>query len=481
MSDEVKSPNFGLQRRLLMTSTLAGLAAAALPGQDAWAAPATPGSGRKVGRNPIQARIVPSGIKAALVPFSTPPATDTLAPKALLNHLHFDPSGRLFVCDSRGKMWHIDQTTGAAALFLDMAAARGSRLVTTNPNARTGANNVGFRSFAFHPNFFQVGQPGHGKFYTSTVEKPRSALIPLPCGTFRVVVHTVVAEWTVDALGMPSLASRREVLRTAHWDTSHNLDTLLFDPSGQLMLTVGDGGNLPRSPDPYNLAQNTGVALGKVLRINPLASGTQRYTVPADNPFVGVPGFLPEIWCYGLRHPQHLCFDPADTRMGILVDVGQKRVEEVNILVKGANYGWANREGTWVTDRASQNILYGLPANDASYGYTYPVVQYDHDEGIAICGGYVYRGTAIPALQGHYIFGDIANGRVFHVPVASLVLGQQTQVSELTLTRNGLDVTLLSLVGAANNRVDLRFGQDQAGEMYVMTKQEGTIYKLAPA
>jgi hypothetical protein len=134
-----------------------------------------------------------------------------------------------------------------------------------------------------------------------------------------------------------------------------------------------------------------------------------------------------------------------------------------------------------VTDRADVGVLYGLPGDDARYGFTYPVAQYDHDEGRAIVGGYVYRASAVPALVGHYVFGDIVNGRVFHVPVASLVQGKQAAFKELRLVKGGREVSLLGLVGAANGRVDLRFGQDGGGEVYLMTKQEGRIYKLRAA
>ena len=158
-----------------------------------------------------------------------------------------------------------------------------------------------------------------------------------------------------------------------------------------LLLTVGDGGNHPAAPDPYNAAQNKGIALGKVLRIDPLASGGKPYSVPGDNPFVGRADTLPEIWAYGLRHPQNLSFDRVGRGTGLITDIGQARVEEVNILAKGVNYGWSLREGTFVTNRTDAKVLYGLPKDDAKYGVTYPVAQYDHDEGKAIVGGYVYR------------------------------------------------------------------------------------------
>jgi glucose/arabinose dehydrogenase len=300
----------------------------------------------------------------------------------------------------------------------------------------------------------------------------------------------VLIEWRANNAGRRGIpTSGREVLRAAAWDTAHNIDTPMFNPRarpgdadyGKLYIAAGDGGNRQSSPDPFNTAQDPGAALGKILRIDPLASGSRPYTVPADNPFVGRAGFLPEIWALGLRHPQNISFDRGGAGTLVIIDIGQGNIEEVNLGVRGANYGWSLREGTFVTDRAGSNPLYRLPADDARYGFTYPVAQYDHSEGRAIAGGYVYRGAAVPSLVGHYLFGDIVNGRIFHVPVADLVLGRQAAFRELRLFRGGAPVTLLGLVGATNNRVDLRFGQDEAGEVYVMTKQEGVVYRLRPA
>ena len=121
----------------------------------------------------------------------------------------------------------------------------------------------------------------------------------------------------------------------------------------------------------------------------------------------------------------------------LISDIGQGQIEEVDLGRKGANYGWPLREGTFVTDRFDDGTLYARPVPDMS-GFTDPVAQYDHDEGnatrtTAITGGFVYRGSAMPHLQGHYILGDLVSGRVFHVPVAELRLGEQAQLQELTL------------------------------------------------
>jgi glucose/arabinose dehydrogenase len=219
-------------------------------------------------------------------------------------------------------------------------------------------------------------------------------------------------------------------------------------------------------------------------------SNSSPFRRPPDNPWAGGSGAAPLVWARGLRHPQNLCFDPV-TGTGLLTDIGQMQIEEVNLLARGANYGWPLREGTFAFVRDEPEQLYGLPADDASRGLTYPVAQYSHQEGLArpnggnlgyssaICGGFVYRGTAVPALYGHYLCGELVNGRIFHVPLSSLVQGQLATLQELTLLRDGAPVTLSGLAAGPGGRADLRFGQGADGEIYILTKQDGKIRKMA--
>jgi glucose/arabinose dehydrogenase len=439
--------------------------------------------------NPIKAAIQQSQLAIQLVEFSTPPRTSQTRPYARLNFLYHagDGSGRLFTNDSRGKIWLIDRNTGGASLFLDLVQARGSRFLS-------GSNQMGLRSFAFHPDFARSGRPGYRKLYTVSTETAasRPSGMPVFSGPFTVMFHDVVAEWSVHATGTLRVdpSTRREILRIAQYKSDHNTDQLMFDPRaqvgtanyGKLFIGVGDGGNVPEHPDPYDQAQDPGRALGKILRIDPLRQPNgSRYGIPADNPFVGRSGYLPEIWALGLRHPLNISFDRGGTGKFLIADIGQAQVEEVNLGVAGANYGWPLREGTFATERLDETTLYALPADDAQNGFTYPVAQYDHSEGRAITGGFVYRGTAVPQLAGQYLLGDIVNGRIFHAPADGLNLGAQATLQELRLLRGGSPVTLKTLVGGSNGRVDLRFGQDEAGEMYVLTKQDGKIRKIAAA
>jgi len=461
------------------------------------------------GKNPAQAQVVVGAVgritkdaspTVELVQFSTPPRTSTARPFADLNYLlhRGDGTARVFACDSRGKLLSINTGTGSATLALDLKKTRGA-------NFPTPSQQMGLRSVAFHPDFARSGRLGYRKLYTAHTETAasRAASVPLfaMAPTTPVDHHNVITEWKVSVTNRDLVDpnSRREVLRIAQHRTDHSTDTILFNPTakagqadyGKLYIGTGDGGNTPDHPDMYNHAQDPNRALGKILRIDPLPqSGGRRYGVPPDNPrFVNRPDWLPEIWAIGFRHPQNLSFDRLT---GVLynTDIGQFWIEEVNIIVAGGNYGWPLREGTFVTDRNDETKLYELPADDGTYGYIYPVAQYDHGEGVddsgkliakgklAITGGFVYRGTAIPGLDGHYIFGDLVNGRIFHVPVSELHLGSQATIKELTLTRNKVPVTLQQLVGTTD-RVDMRFGMSENGSIYVMTKQDGKIRRFA--
>jgi len=163
----------------------------------------------------------------------------------------------------------------------------------------------------------------------------------------------------------------------------------------------------------------------------------------------------------------------------LIGDIGQANIEEVNLGIAGADYGWSAREGTFALDPDDVTRVLDLPPFDASFDVTYPVAQYDHDEGNAIVGGFVYRGDAVPELFGQYVFGDIVNGRIFFVDADALELGRQAPIEELTLLRDGEPISLLDLVDAP--RADLRFGQDLDGELYVTTKQDGMVRTFAPA
>ncbi len=206
----------------------------------------------------------------------------------------------------------------------------------------------------------------------------------------------------------------------------------------------------------------------------------RKYTVPPDNPFVGNSKYLGEIWAYGLRNPQRFCWDTGGDRKMVVIDIGQAQVEEVNVAEPGRNYGWSEREGSLVVDHRDPSRRSDLPIDDAKLGFTYPALQYRHDLGRAITGCCVYRGRLIPPLQGKYIFGDIASGRIFFTDAAGLVNGKQARFAEIKLKYLARQRTLLEILDN-DGRADLRFGTDAAGEIYVLTKRDGMIRKLSIA
>jgi hypothetical protein len=253
---------------------------------------------------------------------------------------------------------------------------------------------------------------------------------------------------------------------------------------------MGDGGNgepcCPRAVvDPLFLGQDLSSPLGTLLRIDPLQAGANAYGIPADNPFVsdGDPQTLAEIWAYGLRNPHRFSWDTGGVAGLLVSDIGQANVEEINRVEAGGNYGWSEREGTFLLMHDDEVEVFDLPPDDASNGFVYPVIQYDHDEGDrAISGGYVYRGTRALPLLGRYVFGDLVSGRLFSARADLLDGSGLVPFSELRLIDTG-DYTPRSLLemvgdGVAAPRADLRFGLDDEGEIYLLTKRDGRIRRL---
>jgi glucose/arabinose dehydrogenase len=427
--------------------------------------------------DPVPTPIVKSGIAAKLIDFVTVPPSDTvpaLARISMLNHAH-DGSGRLFVNDLRGKLYVIDQ--GQISVYLDLAGQRPD--FVDAPYLGTG-----FQSFAFHPDFATSG-----RFYTVHTETPGTVPPDLVSPTtVTAAVHSVVTEWTAsDPAANTFSGTNREVVRIEQPTFLHSLQEIGFNPNaapgdpdyGMLYMGQGDGGEL-FTTNPQGLDSPHGA----ILRIDPLGnnSGNGHYGIPADNPFAGdgKPSTLGEIWAYGFRNPHRFSWDTGGDHKMLIGDIGHNNVEEVNLGAVGNNYGWNAREGTFVFDPNLEDVVQTLPPNDATLGYTYPVAQYDHDEGDSIVGGFVYRGTATPVLYGKYLFGDIVRGRIFLVDADALVAGSQAPIDELTLLdENGAEVTLLGIV--SDSRADLRFGIDAAGEIYVMTKRDGVIRRLVSA
>lgn len=232
---------------------------------------------------------------------------------------------------------------------------------------------------------------------------------------------------------------------------NHNGGQVLFGPDGFLYLGLGDGGS---AGDPEGRGQDLSDLLGSILRIDVPISAP--YTVPPDNPFVGVAGASPEVWSYGLRNPWRFSFDRAtgDLYIG---DVGQGQFEEVDISLaadgagKGVNYGWNRMEGAHCFSSGCDPSGLALPA-----------LEYDHREGCSITGGYVYRGSTVPALQGLYFFSDWCGGWVRSFRYSG---GSATELTEWPSLRTG--------------GIIVSFGEDAAGELYVI-ESGGRVSKIVP-
>jgi glucose/arabinose dehydrogenase len=416
------------------------------------------------------------------------PASSDSPPRARINFLFHagDGSHRLFVNDMTGKIYVIRDGHLLPEPFLDMAIARKGSFTSTD------LFEQGLNTFAFHPDFARSSRPGSGKFYTFSTETPQSGVpdFPTPDPAGGVDHHDVVAEWTIDPASPDRIdsSSRREILRIAHPLHDHVGGQLGFNPNakpgqseyGLLYIGVGDGGNTvfrTGKVDALRTAQNLLSPLGKILRINPLQDGRWKYGVPPGNPFVSDAQVLGAVWAYGLRNPARFSWDTAGDGKMMIADIGQASIEEIDIGAAGANYGWSMREGSWVVDHNNETRLSRSPLDDIVNGLTDPAIEYAHNLGLAVTGGFVYRGKAIPTLAGKYFFGDIASGRVFFANVDQLVNGKATPFFELPLIYSGKHQSLREIMHA--DRADLRFGQDELGEIYLLTKQDGVIRKLA--
>ncbi len=371
-----------------------------------------------------------------------------------------DGSGRLFIVDQAGQIRIVQNGTLLATPFLDLVG----EIVPVNP----GFDERGVLGLAFHP-----GYANNGRFFIR-YSKPRNGAPSEPCfGTSRGCHEEILAEFSVS--GDPNVANPAGniLFRVDEPQFNHDSGGVSFGPDGLLYFTLGDGGgahdglaDAPPSHGPIGNGQNINTALGSILRIDvdsppqvPLA-----YAVPPDNPFVGQPG-VDEIYAYGLRNPYRFSFDDGSGGDGrlFLGDVGQNLFEEIDIIVKGGNYGWVIREGFQCFDPFNPT---SPPVSCPSTGplgepLLDPVAAYDHGDGIAIIGGFVYRGSLFPALYGKYIFGDFSrtffpgDGRLFWLDAD----GDLSQIFEFQL-------------GQSNDPLDLYvfgIGEDENGEIYVMT------------
>lgn len=316
-----------------------------------------------------------------------------------------DGSDRLFILEQAGRVRIYRNRSLLSNPFLDIR------------NRVDSGNEKGLLGLAFHPDF-----KNNGRFFVNYTRRDAGQL------------KTVIAEYQVSAAD-PNLADPRErtLFEFEQPFANHNGGQIDFGADGYLYIGTGDGGS---GGDPLGNGQNKNSLLGKMLRID--VDRGSPYAVPPDNPFVGQPDVREEIWAYGLRNPWRFSFDRSGGRL-FAGDVGQNSWEEVDILVKGGNYGWNVMEGAH---------CFSVENCDRS-GLILPVSEYGRSEGRSVIGGYVYRGRQSTSARGAFIFGDFRSGRIWSLEEVSSGAWKRSELLQAAF--------LIS-----------SFGEDEDGEIYVV-------------
>jgi len=275
-----------------------------------------------------------------------------------------------YVVEQEGVIWRLapDENGPHQTVFVDLRA-----------RIESGPNEAGLLGMALHPNFLE-----NGRVYLSYTAKGSPLVSHIAMFVSRDGGRTLdeTSETTVLTLDQPY--------------SNHNGGHIAFGPDRKLYIGFGDGGS---GGDPKGFGQNPNTLLGKLLRLD--VDGAAPYAIPPDNPFA-MGGARPEIYATGLRNPWRFSFDRVNGALW-LADVGQNEWEEINLVTAGSNYGWNIREGAHCFDADACR----------TEGLIDPVAEYDHDEGCSVTGGFVYRGRALPALWGAYVYGDYCSGTIW--------------------------------------------------------------------
>lgn len=273
----------------------------------------------------------------------------------------------LIVLEKAGKARWFDPKSGKTGFWFEVAV-----------NTRS---EQGLLGIAFHPMYAQ-----NGRFFLNYNVDSNGKRV------------TRIDEWKGASDPRSTRATRvRTVLEVGQPYANHDAGQILFGPDGKLYVGMGDGG---AADDPHGHGQNLNTLLGAMLRLD--VDGKPPYAIPPDNPFVGKPGVRPEIWAYGLRNPWRYSFAP-DGRL-VVADVGQNTWEEITIVGKGENHGWAAREA---------HVCFPIGKACKQGKMVDPVYAYPRSDGNSVTGGYVYTGAKVPKLKGKYVFGDFGSGRLW--------------------------------------------------------------------
>ena len=388
-----------------------------------------------------------------------------------------DGSGRLLIGDQIGVIRILNKDGKLAEKpFADLRE--------TMVKLPQGFDERGLLGIALHPRFAQSKKLYI--FYSA----PLRASAPT---NFNCTSH--LSEFKMKDADELDIGSERMLLEIDKPQMNHNGGRLAFGPDGYLYFSVGDGGGANDSDlghSPQGNGQDTTKLLGKILRID--VDHGNPYAIPSDNPFASAKSRKPEIYAYGVRNSWGISFDRGGTHELFAADVGQNRFEEVNIIVKGGNYGWNAREGFSCFDpKSPNNPTNGCPKVDADgKPFIDPIIAYKNftgfkkdpeSLGISVTGGYVYRGKAIPQLQGKYVFGDWSKN--WALPMGTVFVASRPSSSgeQWKLER-------LNIGGHPNGSVPqyiVAFGQDAEGELYILTNGRnavigttGKVFKLIP-
>lgn len=334
-----------------------------------------------------------------------------------------DGTNRLFVVEQKGLVHWFENKSSVRQGDIKKA------LDLRRKVSRQGEEE-GLLGLAFHPKLAQTRQV----FVHYSAPGPR-----------RGVVARLLMDQTLSTIDP---ASEQTILEVPQPWNNHNGGMIAFGPDGCLYIGLGDGG---AAGDPLNSGQDVSTLLGSILRIDVnKAEGDKPYAVPPDNPLVKIADARPEIWAWGLRNPWRFSFDrrTGDLWAG---DVGQDRREEIDLIVRGGNYGWNIREGT-----------IPFKPRDTDQTLIEPVIDHPRQDASSITGGYIYRGKAIPDLVGWYVYGDYGSGFLW------LLKYDAKQQRVLAHHR------LASRVGQITS-----FGEDRDGEIYICSA-DGRIHRLEP-
>ncbi|KAG7478583.1 HHIP 1 [Solea senegalensis] len=369
-----------------------------------------------------------------------------------------DGTHRFFVAEQLGYVWvYLANGSRIDRPFLNL-----TRAVLTSP---WNGDERGFLCLALHPRFTTVRKAY--VYYSVSVKKEERIRI---------------SEFTLSAHDENQLdhSSERTILEVVEPASNHNGGQLLFGHDGYLYIFIGDGG---RAGDPFGKfgnSQNKSTHLGKALRIDVDNNDDGApYSIPSDNPFLGEKDAKPEIYAYGVRNMWRCSIDRGDTATGrgrgrmFCGDVGQNKYEEVDLIVKGGNYGWRAKEGFSCYDRKL--------CQNSSLDDVLPIFAYPHKLGKSVTGGYIYRGCQMPNLNGLYIFGDFMSGRL--MSLKENVTTGEWQYNEICM---GADQTCRfpKLINSYYKYI-ISFAEDEAGELYFLatgapsaTARAGVIYKI---